>query len=264
MSQKKHEKRLWRKVNCEKAEENKRREQAQIRQQRFHERKKAKREGVFEENTTVGEQVPNSAAVVSFQPGLADGPATVSCAKTSAWCLHRSGQRGGKAIAATAKHTNYFHPLLWAPIESYMQCYDWSPQATVQALQRDLPTLFTQKFRCGHIGRWKQPGEHQWCDKVLLAVERGSQPRWDWMCRHPRCIPCTQKWVSTDFTWPERKFFARLSPHWTCSYDGNHTETTAWPSRKIQGVGMVCMELLPSSVELGAPERHSSSCPSSW
>ena len=205
------------------------------------------------------EEVSNSAAVVSSQ--LADGPAAVSRAKTSGWCLHRAGQQGGKAISATAKRTNYFHPLLWAPIEAYMRCYGWSPQATVQALQGDLPTLFTQKFQHGHIGRLKQPGENRWHEKVLLAVERGSHLDETGRAGILNAYPALKNELAETLLGLRESSLPVLVPI------GRAIMTAIIQKRQPDLLEKFKVsewfELLPSCAKLGAPKRHSSSCPSS-
>jgi hypothetical protein len=59
----------------------------------------------------------------------------------SNWKSEQNGKHGG-AKQSRHKHTNWYHPFLWAYIDNVTCKVDWSVQSIVNELIRDQPKLF--------------------------------------------------------------------------------------------------------------------------
>ena len=68
------------------------------------------------------------------------------------WCLVRNGKKGG-AKQSKSTRTNWYHPLLWIPIDTAARRNNWSATYIVKQLHRDNPTLFT-KLSKGTVQKW--------------------------------------------------------------------------------------------------------------
>ena len=58
------------------------------------------------------------------------------------WKKERNGKHGG-IKQAYHKYTNWYHPFLWAYIDTAAKKYNWSAHRMVNALKQEQPTLFS-------------------------------------------------------------------------------------------------------------------------
>ena len=97
--------------------------------------------------------------------------ATVSRSDHLEWKEQRCGKHGGTK-QERHKHTNWYHPFLWAHIDRAAKVHDWSPQAMINTLQKEQPKLFSRLHK-GTISKWVDKTKRQWSAATLVNIQNG-------------------------------------------------------------------------------------------
>jgi hypothetical protein len=104
-----------------------------------------------------------------------DSTELADCAELSRpnsnWKSERNGKHGG-AKQSRHKHTNWYHPFLWAYIDNVAHKVDWSAQSIANRLIRDQPKLFGCITK-GTVQKWiDKDMKRGWSAATKKNVER--------------------------------------------------------------------------------------------
>jgi len=90
------------------------------------------------------------------------------------WKKERNGKHGG-IKQAYHKCTNWYHPFLWAHIDTAVKKYNWSAHRMVNALKQEQPILFSHLNK-GTVSKWIDRSQYQWSKATLHNVKQRHAP----------------------------------------------------------------------------------------